>query len=176
MAAKLQPVFLSKSDIFQPGSCYLIGSGNGKRRQQAAVAGRRVQLVFEKSRRPATRGIREVTRRRHAGGLGIPARRTKIMELPSIGARLNYTRRSFFYFVWIAHACACNSLPRIRLTPRPRESRERYLVYRAERARMSSHRVSYFPILYDFGKGRVFFFSPPNSTIYSIAGRLESLA
>lgn len=82
--------------------------------------------------------------------------RTKIMELPSIGVRLNYTRRSYSATLYVSHACACTSLPRIRLTAGTTRTRKRYLVYRAERARMSSRGVSYFPILYDSNEGRAF--------------------
>lgn len=53
----------------------------------------------------------------------IPDGRTKIMELPSIGGRLNYTRRSYSVTLYGSHACACTSLPRIRLTSGPRVER-----------------------------------------------------
>lgn len=61
-------------------------------------------------------------------GFGTPDGRTKIMELPSIGERLNYTWRSYSVTLYRMHACACTSLPR--LTSGLRESRKLYLVHR----------------------------------------------
>lgn len=67
-----------------------------------------------------------------------------------------YAALVFRYFVCIAHACACTSpTTRKRLTSGEREDHADDISFiGAERARMSSRHVSYFPILYDPDEGR----------------------